>query len=362
MRMKYTFAKTISTLFVLIAAGSFAHAQTPSTALEYPTPLTSATVLGQIAARSVGDSRMTSHYYLFESGVGDINVNIEATNLNGDIDIYTAGTMRPLLKASVYSTDYATAIQRDFYLRLPSRLILRVQGRTPSDDPASYKLTFTGAFKPISAAAAAAMPRAPEPKVTATGDPNDGRFSATGAVIEKPKPKPTPTPKPASTPRPTPTSKRADVAKNTSAKETKPKVPSSSDNDEDDAEEARRKELARLEAARRDAERKDAARKRAEDAAKRAEEREAAAAAASAAKTGTAKKPAANAGTAEKPPPDAMAGVFLEIELKDGTRLRYAMPDVFTFSVDAGTVKIVLKNGRLITRRLADIEEIKIGK
>lgn len=339
-------------LFLLCAAGSKALAQ--STALEYPTPITTQQITGKIVARAVGDSRLTSHYYLFESSVGDVVVNIEATNMNGDIDIYTAGSMRPVLNASVYSSDYASAIQRDFYLRLPSRLILRVQGRTPGDEPATYKITFSGAFRAISAAAGSAMPRAPEPKVSASQTGEGLRATSTGQIVEKPKPTPTPTPKPVATPKPVPArTPRPDVAKNTPPKETKPKVPSAADNGAAErAEEAKRRaEERRLENERRAAERREAAeRKKADDAVKKAE-REAAAGAT------PLKKPPA------KPPADSPSEpMFLLVEMKDGTKLRYAMSDVFTFSVDNGSVKIVLKNGRLINRRLLDVKEIKIGQ
>jgi hypothetical protein len=347
---------------IILMAGSFAFAQSassasaPSASLEYPAPMTTAQAAARIRARDVGDSRLTSHYYLFETGTGDVFATIETRNFNGDIDIYTAGSMKPLLKATVYASDYASVIQRDFYLRLPSRLILRIQGRTPNDDPAEYKISFTGAFKALSEAAASALPRDPgTPKITGTEDPNGNRATATGAVIVKPKPpvvKATPAPAPPVT-----------VAKNTSkdtkskklptadpnARPPKPTLPvpapipagdkkkkesavkKASDQPDQDDEDADRENEKR-----KDAEKKRAAAKRSAD---------------------TAKAP-----KQAKSADDPMADVFLEVKMKNGTKLRFAMSDVFSVNVDNGVVKIVLKNGRLINRNLLEIEEMRIGE
>src|SRR5690242_19311798 len=68
-----------------------------------PAPVRTNTVNGQIAARDVGDSRMTDHYYSFTGTPGDLQITVQSQNLNGDIDVFTAGTLRPLLKLTMYA-------------------------------------------------------------------------------------------------------------------------------------------------------------------------------------------------------------------------------------------------------------------
>ncbi len=331
-------------VFLLYSAVVTAFSQ--STSLDYPAAVTTNQIAGRIRAREIGDSRLTSHYYLFESGTGDVFLNIETSNLEGDIDIYTAGSLKPLLKASVYAGSYATVMQRDLYLRLPSRLILRVEGRTPNDDPADYKIVFSGVFKPLSAAAAAALPRDPgTPKVTGGENPDGSRVSATGAIIVKPKP-----PAPKATPTPTP---KAAVARNTVKTDKPKKLPTVDPN----AKPPKPKLPAPAPEA---ADRKDTDRKKDESAKK--PEKPKTEKPKDISPSGKKPSDAAKPAKPVKTPADPLAEVFLVIEMKNGTKLRYAMSDVFQVNVDGGVVKIILKNGKLVTRSLLEIEEMKIGQ
>ncbi|HET7113577.1 MAG TPA: hypothetical protein VFI57_08040, partial [Pyrinomonadaceae bacterium] len=113
-----------------------------------PTPVRSNTVSGKIAARDLGDSRLTDHYYAFTGTPGDLLITIQSTNLNGDLDVFTAVTLRPLLKLSLYAESSA-AVTKGIYLRKREDLILRIEARSPNDEPGSYRLYFGGAFEPL---------------------------------------------------------------------------------------------------------------------------------------------------------------------------------------------------------------------
>jgi hypothetical protein len=309
-----------------------------STNLEFPTPVTSSQITGRIKARDIGDSRLTTHYYLFETGTGDVLLNIESSNLNGDFDVYTAGSLKPLLKASVYATGYATAMQREIYLRLPSRLILRVEGRTPNDDPADYRISFSGVFKPL---AASSVPKNPgDPKVTGT-DAAEGavaRVSSVGTIIEEIKPPP---------PKEEPP--KATVAKNTPKEKprnsptanTRPKPASGNTG------EIRAKTVEKP--------------KTAPPAANTASPGGKKPTTTAAAKPKPKPKPPA-AAASTKPAPDPLASVFLVIRLKDDTVLRYAMNIVERVNVTEGVLTVMLKNGGILRRSLLDIAEMKIGQ
>ena len=75
-------------------------------------------------------------------------ITVDSRNLNGDVDVFTFNGMRPLLKFTVYA-ESSSPITKSIYLRKQEDLILRVEGRTPNDDEAIYRLRFGGAFEPI---------------------------------------------------------------------------------------------------------------------------------------------------------------------------------------------------------------------
>ena len=66
---------------------------------------------------------------------------MQSQNLNGDIDVFTAGTLRPLLKLTLYA-EIASPVTKGIYLRKREDLILRVEARSPNDDEGTYRLTF----------------------------------------------------------------------------------------------------------------------------------------------------------------------------------------------------------------------------
>ncbi|NJM52801.1 MAG: hypothetical protein HC846_05050, partial [Blastocatellia bacterium] len=78
-------------------------------------------------------------------------LKIEAANLNGDIDIFYADNLRPLTKISIYADSSPTQTGREIYLRKQEKLILKVEGKSPNDDPATFSIKFEGSFLAMAA-------------------------------------------------------------------------------------------------------------------------------------------------------------------------------------------------------------------
>jgi hypothetical protein len=159
-------------------------------------------VVGTIAARDIGDPRLTDHYYLFNGRPGDLLITVDSKNLNGDVDVFTTSGLRPLLKFTVYSSNSSPST-KSIYLRKQESLILRIEGRSPNDDEATYRLYFGGSFEPITTepliAESASTPSTPIEPAAGTKPVKKGRrVSSVGARIEEP---PTEV---AATPEPTP--------------------------------------------------------------------------------------------------------------------------------------------------------------
>ncbi len=112
----------------------------------FPSLVTTNEISGTIKARDIGDSRLTSFYYAFEGGQGDIFVNVVTKNFNGDIDVFNQSGLQPLTKMVIYADATINETGRLIYLRKPERLILRIQGRTPNDDSATFRIKFAGSF------------------------------------------------------------------------------------------------------------------------------------------------------------------------------------------------------------------------
>ena len=134
---------------VLVLVCCFAaSARAQSTDIAWPSPVRSNEVVGKISARDIGDPRLTDHFYAFTGTPGDVLITVDSRNLNGDIDVFTFTGLRPLLKFSVYAGS-SSPTTKSIYLRKTEDLILRVEGRTPNDDEAVYRLRFGGSFAPI---------------------------------------------------------------------------------------------------------------------------------------------------------------------------------------------------------------------
>jgi len=157
-------------------------------------------VVGTITARDLGDPRLTDHFYAFTGTPGDVLITVDSWNLNGDIDVFTFSGLRPLLKFTVYAGS-SSPITKSIYLRKQEDLILRVEGRTPNDDDAVYKVRFGGAFEPITSGPLAEHEDATQLETAVAASVKGGRrVSSVGARIEEPRtevaeaPLPEPTP------------------------------------------------------------------------------------------------------------------------------------------------------------------------
>jgi len=165
-------------------------ANAQSTDIEFPTAITENQVTGVIKARDIGDPRVTNFYYTFNGLQGDLFVNVVTKNLSGSVDVFLSDGMRPLSNIIVYADVAQSETGRVIYLRKPEKLILRVQGRTPNDDPAEFQIKFAGGFE----AATPSKEEPPIPKVTGVTDNKSGvRVNSVGTIVAViPKPKSTP--------------------------------------------------------------------------------------------------------------------------------------------------------------------------
>src|ERR1041385_7308880 len=131
-------------LLILLASAALAQSIDPNA----PSPVRSNDVTGSIAARDLGDARLTDHYYAFTGVPGDLLITIQSQNLNGDVDVFTVGSLRPLLKLTLYA-ETTSPVTKSIYLRQRQELILRVEARSPNDDEGTYRLSFGGSFEPV---------------------------------------------------------------------------------------------------------------------------------------------------------------------------------------------------------------------
>src|SRR6185503_8395108 len=138
-------AKLIVIAVLLLVVGSLSAQSIDPNA---PSPVRSNSITGRIAARDLGDARLTDHYYAFTGTPGDLLITINSSNLNGDVDVFTAGTLRPLLKLTIYA-ESTSPVTKGIYLRKREDLILRIEARSPNDDEGTYRLFFGGSFEPI---------------------------------------------------------------------------------------------------------------------------------------------------------------------------------------------------------------------
>ncbi|MCA1556374.1 MAG: hypothetical protein LC747_06760, partial [Acidobacteria bacterium] len=120
----------------MLAAAAFAQ----SVDLSSPTPVISNEIAGRIAPLDIGDSRSTRFFYTFNGQQGDLELTVESFNLDGDIDIFLANSLRPLTKVTLYAGASSNKVAKTLYLRRDEPLILRVQARTPNDAEGTYRI------------------------------------------------------------------------------------------------------------------------------------------------------------------------------------------------------------------------------
>lgn len=322
----------------------------------WPSPVRSNEIRGSIPARDLGDSRVTDHYYAFTGTPGDVLITIDSHNLDGDIDVFTFSGLRPLLKFTVYAGS-SSPITKSIYLRKQEDLILRVEGRTPNDDEAAYRLRFGGSFEPITAGPLAEHEDAAQAATTAEASRQGvRRVTATGArideppaeVAEAPKPEPTPdasesAPKKVVTKPAVRNSRPGRPAIRRSRPAARPKV---------NPDETAAKDETTAEG---EGEKKSTADSEAATATKAEKPMKKARGARAATKAAAAKPTAAEAQEADD------SGPRLVIETSDGTLVNRAMGGVRRVTVENGQVVVVGKDGKIQRIPLANVVRMTIA-
>src|SRR2546429_8587220 len=92
--MNFLVTLLIATVLCVVVSTGFAQSSDQS----LPTPVLTSEVNGTIAPLDLGDSRVTRHFYAFDASPGDLIITTDSKNLNGDIDVFTAVTLGPLVK------------------------------------------------------------------------------------------------------------------------------------------------------------------------------------------------------------------------------------------------------------------------
>ena len=360
MSSSLTFTKRLAwVLSLLVSASCCVSAQ--SLDPKFPTPVHRDSIVGRIAARDLGDSRLTDHYYAFRGKPGDLLITVQSRNLNGDIDVFTATTLRPLLKVTLYAESSAP-IQKGIYLRRTEELILRVEARSPNDEEGIYQLQFGGSFEAIQGGPDIAEnenPITPTPEATTSGRKTK-RVSSVGATIEEPAPpvtevatgSPTPEPTPEPTPvespspaaekptepkttRPTPRSarNRTPASRRTTTTPSKPKESAVKSAPVEEAKNEQPAEVAEPEPKTPPPARSTSRRTRA---------------------------PARTKPAEPQPEPVPEAGPRLTIETIDGTLINRSMGGVRRITVENGWVVVVGKDGKVERVLLANVVKMSI--
>lgn len=363
-------------IFALALTVFSASSMAQSTSQSFPTPITSNEISGQISARDIGDARLTSYFYVFNAVQGDVFINVVTKNLNGDIDVFTADHLRPLTKITIYADASDSETGRVVYLRQPAKLILRIEGRSPNDDAASYRIKFAGSFAPASAATTENQET--ETPTVKSDNQTDVRVNSVGTIIEI-KPKPTPSPKAvtaevkksdqATKDR---TGEKAEIsAAITETKEAE--KPTTIDEKEQTAEREKPAETqneAKPEVIKDDLPKTDAAETKAANETKKdsPEKTEAASI-----ETITEKTIAEEGMTAKKEPKKsakpksvnplsaaALENIRLIVLFKDGSRIERPMSEVLKVGVDKGILTVISKDGAIGRYSILDVEKMTI--
>lgn len=264
----------------------------------FPTAITSNELSGTVKARDMGDSRLTSYYYAFEGTQGDIFINVVTTNFAGDIDVFTQDGLKTLTKVVVFADSGLNETGRLIYLRKPEKLLLRIQGRTPNDDPATFRIKFGGSFVAIKGQKEEAAPTI-EPET----DRSKKAVNSVGTIVEI-KPKPTPTAPKEVAPSKVETTAKATPTKEKEITTKKPELVIGS---------TLRKEPVRTET-----------------------------------------KPR------EQKTADPLASYRLKIQLKDGSVIEHPMNEVLKFSVDKGVLTVISKAGAIAKYSIVDVTKVTI--
>lgn len=355
-------------VFIILLVFAAISVEAQSTNVEFPTPITSDTISGKIKARDIGDPRSTIYYYVFEATQGDVFLKIEAANLNGDIDIFYADNLRPITKISLYADSSSTQTGREIYLRKPEKLILKVEGKTPNDDAATFSIKFEGSFQAMAAAKVIGETKLPEVKTETETEP-EIKVNSVGTIIEV-KPKPTPTPKKI-------------LAINNDSKNIKTtttpeaistiKTPKTSTKKQTDTETESEKKIEVVVTdnlpKEEETEKSETPKEGETETAKESPKPKTTKKTTTVKKTTTAKKtttpkkettPKPKKPTKAEELAQALENVRLVVEFKDGAKIERPMNDVIRFGVDKGFLTIVNKDGSIGRYSILEISKISV--
>ncbi len=354
--------------FLLAGFGVSAFAQ--SALQDHPTPLTRSDVEATIKARDVGDARLTSHYYWFNAGQGDVFINWTSRNFAGDVDLFVQNGLRLLTKIVVYADFGEVETGRVIYLRKPERLLLRVQGRTPNDEAAIYRLKFAGSF------IAAAADENDIPVMPTVGESVAGavRVNSVGTILP-PLSKPVETKSATDSSTVDPPAEKAEAGKSDVEKQgdakrgaleektdapklevivddpTKKETPAKTTSRERPPRRTRTNRRAPVKTAAAQAAKESSDAKSSEKDANAGDETEAQ-------KTIKEEAPAEKSKSSANV--DPLANVQLVILFKDGSRIERPLPEVFRFTVDRGVLTVVAKDGRVGKYQMVDVAKVTI--
>src|SRR3954466_7810628 len=115
----------------LLALSVSRPARAQSSDVNFPSPVFTNEVSGRIAPRDVGDARRTRHFYTFRATEGDVQVTLETSDLIGGVDVFTATTLRPLVKFTLFGDP--VRVTKSFYVRSEETFVLRVEARATGD-------------------------------------------------------------------------------------------------------------------------------------------------------------------------------------------------------------------------------------
>jgi hypothetical protein len=248
-----------------------------------------------------------------------------------------------LLKLTLYAESTAP-VTKGIYLRKREDLILRIEARTPNDEPGTYRLYFGGSFEPILGGPDIAETETTEAETaqpSAAGS-KTRRVSSVGARIEEPAPPPVTEVAASPTPEPTPEAKPVETPKPVTIEK-----PAET--------EAVRSTPPRTTRGRRPPARRQPTPAR-EPAAKETP-------AVEEPKSTTAERRAATESRAPKPPPEPEpeVGPRLIIETNDGTLINRSMSGIKRVTIENGQVVVTGKDGKISRVLLINVLRMQIA-
>lgn len=331
------FLRSILILLVAsLAPAALCHVAAQSANQELPTPVFSNEINGTIVPLDLGDSRLTRHYYAFEATPGDLLVTVNSRNLNGDVDVFTAVTFRPLTKITIYAGTIPPEVTKSLYFRTRQIVILRFEARTPNDDAGNYRITLGGSFQPFTGGIPVAENVPTETESDKRADKNVQRLSSVGATIPRPPGEvAVEEPKPAETEVVKPGEEKPVTAAPSARRNTTRTPPRRN---------PRGRTPPRTTAPKTETTKTETEQPKAEEEKPPAEE-----------ERKTEEKPAT-----EKPPQETPPGARLIIEQTDGTRIDRPMSTVRRIIVEANVIVIVLKTGRTERIPMASVARMAI--